>query len=97
MPEPIRISKDIDRKINEMARSYYQDARRRSADKLPEFRTMISGAMDDGASRSLLVKILPNPINPRLSTGWRVVAEDKVWEISSEEMEKSRLLDGASG
>ena len=97
MSEPIRFSKEIDRKINEIARSYYQDAKRRNADKLPEFRTMISGNMEDGASRSLLIKILPNPINPRLSTGWRVVAEDKVWEIPSDEMEKSRLLDGASG
>ena len=53
MSEPIRFSKEIDRKINEIARSYYQDAKRRNADKLPEFRTMISGNMEDGASRSL--------------------------------------------
>jgi hypothetical protein len=97
MAEPSRISRDVDRKIYDMARSYFADGKRRNADKLPEFRTMISGEMDDGTSRSLMVKILPNPINPRLATGWRVVAEDKVWEIPSDEMEKSRLLDGAGG
>ena len=96
MPEASRISKDIDRKIYDTARSYYQDGKRRSADKLPEMRIMISGAMDDGAERSMMVKILPNPINPRLSTGWRVVAEDKVWEVPPDEMEKSRLLDSQS-
>ena len=97
MAEPSRISKELDRKIYDMARSYFADGKRRNADRLPEFRTMISGRMDDGTSRSLMVKILPNPINPRLHSGWRVVAEDKVWEIPTDEMERSRLLDGGSG
>jgi hypothetical protein len=38
------------------------------------------------------VKIRPNPINPRLSNGWKVIAENKVWEIPVDELEKSRLL-----
>ena len=97
MPQEIRISKDLDRKINDSARSYYQDGKRRGADKLPDFRTMISGTMDDGVEISVMVKIIPNPINPRLATDWKVVCEDKVWEIPPDELEKSRLLSEGSG
>lgn len=92
MPHEYRISKDIDRKIYEMARAYYQDGKKRNAESLPELKSMISGNMDDGHPTSMLVKILPNPINPRLSNGWKVVAENKVWEIPPDELEKSRLL-----
>ena len=86
------ISKDIDAKIHKMARDYYQDAKRRGAESLRELKTMISGNMDDGTPSSLVVKILPNPINPRLAAGWKVVAEATVWEIPPDELEKSRLL-----
>lgn len=92
MPTETRISKDLDRRIYELARNFYQDGRKRGAESLPELKTMVSGALDDGTPQSLVVKILPNPINPRLATGWKVVAEDKVWEIPVEELEKSRLL-----
>ena len=86
------ISKDIDGKIHKMARDYYQDGKRRSAESLPELKVMISGDMDDGTPQSLMVKIRPNPINPRLAAGWKAIAEDKVWEIPPEDLEKSRLL-----
>lgn len=92
MPPVIRISKDIDSRIYSLARNYYQDGKKQSKERLPELRTMVSGNMEDGSQRSLVVKIIPNPINPRLSSGWKVVAEDKVWEIPPEDLEKSRLL-----
>ena len=87
-----KISKDLDERIFSTARSYYQDGRKRGSDSLPELKTMISGTMDDGTPTSMLVKIRPNPINPRLATGWKVVVEDRVWEIPPGELEKSRLL-----
>jgi hypothetical protein len=87
-----KISKDLDRRIYELARNFFQDGRKRGAEKLPELKTMVSGELDDGTPTSMVVKIRPNPINPRLSSGWMVVAEDKVWEIPLEELEKSRLL-----
>jgi hypothetical protein len=90
-PDP-KISKEIDKKIYELARNLYQDGKKRNAESLPELKVMVSGNMDDGTATSLLVKILPNPINPRLATGWKVVAENKVWEIPIDELEKSRLL-----
>ena len=92
MPKAPKISKDMDEKIFSMARNYYQDGKKRGSDSLPELKTMISGTMDDGTPTSMLVKIRPNPINPRLATGWKVVVEDRVWEIPPTEMEKSRLL-----
>jgi hypothetical protein len=87
-----KISKDLDRKIHDLARNFYQDGKKRGAENLPELKTMVSGTMDDGTPHSLLVKIRPNPINPRLSSGWKVIAQDKVWDIPSEELERSRLL-----
>ena len=87
-----KISKDLDKRIYELARNFFQDGRKRGAEKLPELKTMVSGELDDGTPTSMVVKIRPNPINPRLSSGWMVVAEDKVWEIPFEELEKSRLL-----
>jgi hypothetical protein len=86
------ISKDIDRKIHELARNFYQDGKKRNAETLPELKTMVSGTLDDGTPHSLIVKIRPNPINPRLAAGWKVIAQDKHWEIDPDEMEKSRLL-----
>ncbi len=86
------ISQDIDVKVHKMARDYYQDGKKRSAESLPELKVMISGTMDDGTPSSLVVRIKPNPINPRLASGWKIVAQDKVWEVPPEEMEKSRLL-----
>jgi hypothetical protein len=88
----VHISKDMDARIHKLARDYYQDARRRSAESLRELKTMVSGTLDDGTSASMVVKILPNPINPRLAAGWKIVCEDKVWEVPPDEMEKSRLL-----
>lgn len=88
----VHISKEIDASIYKMARAFYQDSKKQNKERVPELRTMISGAMDDGTPTSLIVKILPNPINPRLATGWKIVAEDKVWEIPGDELEKSRLL-----
>ena len=92
MATAIKFSKEIDGKIYQMARNFYQESKRSNKERLPELRTMISGSSDDGTQLSIVVKILPNPINPRLATGWKVVAEDKVWEIPAEELEKSRLL-----
>lgn len=92
MADGVKFSKEIDAKIYGMARDYYQSAKKAGRERLPELRTMISGNTDDGTSLSIVVKILPNPINPRLSAGWRIVAEDKVWEIPPDELEKSRLL-----
>ena len=92
MAAEYKFSKDIDAKIHGLARAYWQDARKGSKERVPELRTMVSGTKDDGTSLSLMIKILPNPINPRLANGWKVVAEDKVWEIPPDEMEKSRLL-----
>jgi hypothetical protein len=92
MAQEPKISKDIDKKINDLARNLYQDGKKRGAESLPELKTMVSGNADDGTSMSLFVKIRPNPINPRLSAGWKVIAENKVWEIPPEELEKSRLL-----
>jgi hypothetical protein len=87
-----RISKDIDRKIYELARNFYKDGKKRQAESLPELKTMVSGSLDDGTPTSVIVKIMPNPINPRLSAGWKAVVESKVWEIPVDEMEKSALL-----
>jgi len=87
-----KFSKDIDGQIYKMARAYYQQSKKDGKERVPELRTMISGAGEDGVQVSLIVKILPNPINPRLSAGWKVVAEDKVWEIPPDQLEKSRLL-----
>jgi len=92
MASAMKFSPEIDKKIYGMARDYYQQGKKSGRERLPELRTMISGPMEDGSERSLVVKIIPNPINPRLSSGWRVVAEDKVWEIPADELEKSRLL-----
>ena len=92
MSDGFKFSQEIDGKIYAMAREYYQSAKKSGRERLPELRTMISGSADGGAQLSLIVKIIPNPINPRLSAGWRVVAEDKVWEIPPDELEKSRLL-----
>ena len=92
MAADIRISKDIDRKIYELARNFYKDGKKRGAESLPELKTMVSGNLDDGTSSSIIVKIMPNPINPRLATGWKVVAGSNVWEIPLDEMEKSALL-----
>lgn len=92
MAQEPRISQDIDKRIHELARNFYQDGKKRGAESLPELKTMVSGTMDDGTPTSLVVKIRPNPINPRLSSGWKVIAESKVWEIPAEELEKSRLL-----
>jgi hypothetical protein len=92
MSAALKFSKEIDGKINGMAREYYQSAKKAGRERLPELRTMISGATDDGTELSIVVKIIPNPINPRLSSGWRVVAEDKIWEIAPEDLERSRLL-----
>ncbi len=92
MSADVRISKDIDRRIHSIAREYYAELRKSGADKGGEISQMVSGKLDDGTASSLVVKIRPNPINPRLSHGWKVVAEDRVWEIPPAEMEKSRLL-----
>jgi hypothetical protein len=92
MAEETRISKDIDRKIYELARNLYKDGKKRQAESIPELKTMISGTLDDGSPASVLVKIRANPINPRLSAGWKVTVEGNVWEIPVEEMEKSSLL-----
>ena len=92
MATPVKFSREIDAKIYQMARSFYQDSKKQGKERVPELRTMVSGAKEDGTQLSIVVKILPNPINPRLATGWKVVAEDKVWEIPAEELEKSRLL-----
>lgn len=92
MDADAKISKDIDRKIYDLARNFYKDGKKRQAESLPELKTMVSGALDDGTPTSIIVKIRPNPINPRLSAGWKVVAESKVWEIPVEELEKSSLL-----
>lgn len=91
MSEP-RISKEIDKKIEDLARDYYQELKRSGADQGKEIRTMVSGNLDDGTPHSLFVKIRPNPINPRLNTGWKAVAEDRVWEISTTALERSKLL-----
>jgi hypothetical protein len=87
-----QISNDIDKKIHELARNFFADGKRRNAESLPELKTMVSGVLDDGTPTSVMVKIRPNPINPRLASGWKVVAESKVWEIPAAEMDKSRLL-----
>ena len=92
MPPETKISKDIDRKIYDLARNFYKDGKKRQAESLPELKTMVSGNLDDGTPTSVIVKIRANPINPRLSAGWKVVVESKVWEIPVEEMEKSTLL-----
>ncbi len=92
MPADFKFSKDIDARIYGLARAYYQDAKKGNKERVPELRTMVSGVGDDGVQHSLMIKILPNPINPRLANGWKVVAEDKVWEIPPDELEKSRLL-----
>ncbi|MCK6480242.1 MAG: hypothetical protein HUU06_08760 [Planctomycetaceae bacterium] len=92
MSSALKFSKEIDAKIYGMARDYFQQGKRSGTERLSELRTMISGSLEDGTPLSIVVKILPNPINPRLSSGWRIVAEDKVWEIPAEELEKSRLL-----
>ena len=92
MAADAKISRDIDRKIYELARNFYKDGKKRQAESLPELKTMVSGDLDDGTPSSILVKIRPNPINPRLSTGWMVVAGSNVWEIPVDEMEKSALL-----
>jgi len=92
MAAETKISKDIDKKIYELARNFYKDGKKRQAESLPELKTMVSGNLDDGTPTSVIVKIRPNPINPRLSAGWKVVAESNVWEIPVEEMERSSLL-----
>ena len=94
MPKaPANVSKDLDRKIHELARNFYQDGKKRNAESLPELKTMVSGTLDDGTPTSMVVKIRPNPINPRLATGWKVIAQDKHWEIPPDELDKSRLLE----
>jgi len=92
MAEETKISKDIDKKIYDLARNLYKDGKKRQAESIPELKTMISGTLDDGSPASVLVKIRANPINPRLAAGWKVTVEGNVWEIPVEEMEKSTLL-----
>ena len=92
MAEDAKISSDIDRKIYDLARNFYQDGKKRQAESLPELKTMVSGNLDDGTPTSVIVKIRPNPINPRLATGWKVIVESNVWEIPPTELEKSKLL-----
>ncbi|MHC4820822.1 MAG: hypothetical protein ACYTDX_03760 [Planctomycetota bacterium] len=90
--DKVYISMDVDMKIHAKAREYWSEHKNDPSDKLDPLQTMISGALDDGTPTSLFVKIQPNPINSRLATGWKVVAEDRVWEIPQAEMERSRLL-----
>jgi hypothetical protein len=87
-----QVSKEIDAKIYAIAREAYQEGKKTGKETIPEIRTMVSGAMDDCTPTSLMVKIVPNPINARLSSGWKVVAESRVWEIPATEIERSRLL-----
>jgi len=92
MADAVKISKDIDAKIYAMARDYYRDVKKGGQDTASEIKAMVSGQLDDGNASSLLVRIMPNPINPRLAAGWKVSADQKVWEIPTSELEKSRLL-----
>lgn len=90
--EKVHISLDVDMKIHAKAREYWQEHKNDPTGTLAPLQTMISGTLDDGSPTSLFVKIQPNPINSRLTTGWKVVAEDRIWEIPQTEMERSRLL-----
>ncbi len=91
--QAVRISKDLDAKVYHVARDYYHKLKQgQEIESQPEIKVMVSGTMDDGQSSSMVVKIRPNPLNCRMTTGWKIVADGKVWEIPSWELEKSRLL-----